>query len=448
MYDLTVIGAGAGGYAAAVRAAELGAKVCIVEKDLLGGVCLNRGCISTTTIIKSLDILQDIKRAAEFGIDITGYKVDITKIQKRKDEVVLKLRQGLEALLKSKGIDIINGRACIGDTNKIEVDGRTISSKYIVIATGSAPMEQENLKIDHNYILSSDDILQLDRVPMCIIIIGGGVIGCEFASIYNRLGCRVTIIELMDQLLPHEDEEIARRLEASFKKSGINVIKGSKVVSIDAKNGVRVNLEDAKSVESEIAILCIGRRANISELNLNKIGIRTDNGRIWVDENLRTNIPNIYAVGDVTGGYYLAHVASYEGVVASENIFGRPRSADYSCVPNCIFTYPQISSIGITEDKAKELRLKFLVTRLPFAAISKAHILGETEGFIKLISDAKTGQMLGAHIFGASAGELISKFAIAMRSKTTARELGEVIYPHPTLSEGILEAVHRIKEHT
>lgn len=464
MYDLTVIGAGPGGYAAAVRARELGAKACIVEKDLLGGVCLNRGCIPTKTIIKSLDILREIKRASEFGIDISGYKVDIAKIQKRKEEIILKLRQGLEALLESKGIDIIKGQALISDTNTIKVDGKSINSKHILIAAGSAPVEREGLKFDHNYIFSTDDILQLDRAFKSLVIIGGGVVGCEFAAIYNRLGCEVTIIEVLDQLLPQEDKEIARRLEASFKKSGIKVIKSAKVVSADAKDGVnpvrnivskgdgeisnrvKVNLSNGTLVEAEAALLCIGRRANISGLNLDKVGISTDNGRIQVDEKLRTSIPNIYAAGDAIGGYLLAHVASYEGTVASENMFGKPRSADYSCVPNCIFTCPQISSIGLTEDKARERDINFLVTRLPFAAVSAAHIFGETAGLIKLISDAKTDQVLGAHIFGAGASELISEFAIAMKNKTTTGELAEVIFPHPTLSEGILEAAHRMRQ--
>lgn len=464
MYDLTVIGAGPGGYAAAVKAAELGAKVCIVEKDSLGGVCLNKGCIPTKVIIKSADTLEEIRRSSEFGIDTDGYHIDLKKINERKNEVVLRLRQGMETLLKVKGIDVIKGEASLRAADRIEVDSKTINSRYIIIATGAVPMEQEGLKIDHHHILSSDDALQLDRIAKDIIIIGAGAIGCEFASIYHSLGSRVTIIELLDQLLPDEDKEIAGRLEVNFKKSGINVIKNSKVVSVEAKNGVtpvrnlgseggneisngvRVNLETQGTVEAEAALLCIGRRANLSGLHPDKIGLRTDNGRIWVDGNLKTNIPNIYAVGDVTGRYFLANVASYEGAVAAESIFGTAHPADYSGIPVCIFTRPQISRIGLTEEKARGLGLEFLVTRIPFAAISKAHILGETEGLVKLISDAQTDQVLGTHLFGPSATELISEFAIAMKGRMTIKKLTEVVYPHPTLSEGVLEVARRIKK--
>lgn len=446
MYDLTVIGAGPGGYAAAVKAAELGAKVCIVEKDSLGGVCLNKGCIPTKVIIKSADTLEEIRRSSEFGIDTDGYHIDLKKINERKNEVVLRLRQGMETLLKVKGIDVIKGEASLRAADRIEVDSKTINSRYIIIATGAVPMEQEGLKIDHHHILSSDDALQLDRIAKDIIIIGAGAIGCEFASIYHSLGSRVTIIELLDQLLPDEDKEIAGRLEVNFKKSGINVIKNSKVVSVEAKNGVKVNLETQGTVEAEAALLCIGRRASLSGLHPDKIGLRTDNGRIWVDGNLKTNIPNIYAVGDVTGRYFLANVASYEGAVAAESIFGTAHPADYSGIPVCIFTRPQISRVGLTEEKAGGLGLEFLVTRIPFAAISKAHILGETEGLVKLISDAQTDQVLGTHLFGPSATELISEFAIAMKGRMTIKKLTEVIYPHPTLSEGVLEVARRIKK--
>lgn len=446
MYDLTVIGAGPGGYAAAVKAAELGAKVCIVEKDSLGGVCLNKGCIPTKVIIKSADTLEEIRRSSEFGIDTDGYHIDLKKINERKNEVVLRLRQGMETLLKVKGIDVIKGEASLRAADRIEVDSKTIDSRYIIIATGAVPMEQEGLKIDHHHILSSDDALQLDRIAKDIIIIGAGAIGCEFASIYHSLGSRVTIIELLDQLLPDEDKEIAGRLEVNFKKSGINVIKNSKVVSVEAKNGVKVNLETQGTVEAEAALLCIGRRASLSGLHPDKIGLRTDNGRIWVDGNLKTNIPNIYAVGDVTGRYFLANVASYEGAVAAESIFGTAHPADYSGIPVCIFTRPQISRVGLTEEKAGGLGLEFLVTRIPFAAISKAHILGETEGLVKLISDAQTDQVLGTHLFGPSATELISEFAIAMKGRMTIKKLTEVIYPHPTLSEGVLEVARRIKK--
>ncbi|NQT90895.1 MAG: dihydrolipoyl dehydrogenase [Candidatus Omnitrophica bacterium] len=445
MYDLTIIGSGPGGYASAMRAAELGAKVCIIEKRLLGGTCLNIGCIPTKTIMRSLDILQEIKRAPEFGIDIGDLKVDIKKIQRRKAEIVLKLRQGLESLLKSKGIEVLKGTASFSDSQHIDVDGKKITSKYFLITTGSMSIESDTLRPDHNLVLLSEDLLRLDKIPKSIAIIGGGAIGCEFASIYNRLGSDVTIIELKEQLLPKTDKEIARRFEASLKKKGINIFKGARVSSVEAKGSVSIALDSGESIEADIALLCIGRIPNTAGLGLDKAGVKTEGSKVLVDEHLRTNISNIYAVGDVTGRNYLAHTASYEGIVAVENIFGSPCAADYSAVPECIYTYPGIGSVGITEEAAKESGIEYSATKFPLAALSMAHVLGETEGLIKIISDAKTGRILGAQIFGLHASELISNFVIAIKQKMTTKDLSDVIFPHPTISEGILETVYRAR---
>ena len=445
MYDVAVLGAGPGGYAAALKAADLGAKVCIIEKDFPGGTCLNWGCIPTKAILSSVKLLSAIKNAGEFGIDVKDFHIDIAKVLKRKNDIVLKLREGLELLFKSKRIDLISGQAQFHDANTVEVNGNSISSKYIIIATGSSPIELGNLKFGHERIVSSKDILALDKIPESIAIIGGGVIGCEFAFIYNQLGSKVTIIEALEQILPNEDREVARRLESNFKKSGIDIIKGSRVVNIEGNGNTKINLENNSCVETEIALLCIGRKPYTDGLNLDAVGIKTEKNNIIVDNTLKTNINNIYAIGDVIGGYHLAHVASYEGALASENIFGNPSAVDYSSVPSCIFTHPEIASIGISEEKAKKSGIEFTVTKFPFTALGKAHVIGETEGFIKLISGTKTDKILGVHIFGALASELIADFSIAMKNNIGAKELGKAIYAHPTLSEAILELAHRIK---
>jgi len=443
MYDLTIIGSGPGGYAAALRAQKLGAKVSIVEKGLLGGTCLNIGCIPTKAIVKSVELLRNIKKSSEFGIDIPGYNINIKKIYQHKNDVVSKLRTGLESLLKSKGIDIIKGEARFLNAETIEVDGNPLTSKNIIVATGSLPAELKGIKFDHKYIVSSDDMLNLEKIPGSIAIIGGGVIGCEFASIYSQLGSKVTLIEVMDRLLPSEDREISRRLESILKREAITVLKGARVLSCQKDKGPKIGTEDGAVIEADIVLLCVGRRPNTEMLNLEAAGIDMDGSRILIDNKMKTSTSNIYAIGDAVGGSYLAHVASYEGIVASENIFSSPIAADYSIIPNSIFTHPEISSIGITEDKAKEEGIQIAVRKLPFAAIGKAHLAGETEGLIKIISDRNSDKILGAHIFGSSASELIAEFAIAMKSALTVKELGEVIYAHPTISEIVPEACHK-----
>jgi len=446
MYDITVIGSGPGGYAAATRAAQLGAKTCIIEKGHLGGTCLNVGCIPTKSIIHSTEILRNIKASQEFGIRLDGYSIDMSSILRRKDEVVSKLRHGIEVALKSKGVDIIKARATFCDANRLKVDGRDISSEHFIIATGSEVSDIGNIKIDHANVISSDDILDVDKMPHSLVIIGGGFIGCEFASIYNQLGAKVTIVELMDQLLPSQDREIARRLQSYFKRSGIDVLIKSEVSAIDNGNGVKVHIKGGVTLMADKALVCIGRIPSFYELNLEAAGVITKDGKIEVDDHLRTNIPNIYAIGDVKGGHYLAHVASYEGNVASENILGKGRIVDYTVVPSCIFTYPEISSVGMNEETARHRGIDCAVTKLPFAAVSKAHILGESGGFIKTISDKADGRLLGACIYGPSASELITAFSIAIKKEISLGELGDIIYAHPTLSELISGIADKIKE--
>jgi dihydrolipoamide dehydrogenase len=443
-YDIAIIGAGPGGYAAAIRAAQLGLKACVIEKDLVGGTCLNWGCIPTKTISRSTELLREIRHSSEFGVDVADYSVDISRILKRKDDVVSKLRKGAEMLLRSKNIDIINSQARLSDANTIKIDKGSVIAKHIIIATGSLPAESGVLKIDHKTVYSSKDMLGLEKLPRSLVIIGGGFIGCEFASIYNRLGVEVSIIELMDQLLPDFDKEIARRLELTFKKRGINILKGEKVISLRSEATATIGLESGKAKDAEKILLCIGRRPNTTGMNLEGVGIKVENGAITTDKNFRTNIPNIYAIGDVRGDLFLAHVATYEGKLASEIISGHNPVIDYSAVPCAIFTYPEIASVGISADQAKAKGIEAVTTKLPFAAVSKAHILGETDGFIKLVTGAKLGEILGAFIFGPSASELISNFTIAIRNSLTVKDISATIFAHPTLAESLLDIADRV----
>ncbi|NQT94868.1 MAG: dihydrolipoyl dehydrogenase [Candidatus Omnitrophica bacterium] len=445
MYDLAIIGAGPGGFAAAIKAAESGLKVCLIEKDSIGGTCLNWGCIPTKSIIESIKVLHSAKRARDFGINIQDAGIDFSQIQKRKNDVVTTLRNGAESLLKAKRIDIIKAQARLKDKNTIETENNSISAKNIIIATGSVPAELENIKFDHKKIISSKDALELSSLPSSITIIGGGFIGCEFASIFNKLGLEVTIVELMDRLLPGTDSEISRRLQQRFKRDNIEIKKSSKVTDLKVEKKAIAKLEDGSSIESDIVLMCVGRTPNTAGLNLERIGIKTEKNRIIVDNRLKTSVPNIYAIGDAIDGYLLAHVATYEAMIAADNILGKEALADYTGIPSSIFTHPEISSVGITEDRAKEMGLDYKVTKLPLAEVSKAHIMGETEGLIKLITEADGKRILGAHIMGALASELISDFAISIKNGLSADELSDTVYAHPTLSEGIWDLVKRIE---
>jgi len=444
-YDIAIIGAGPGGFAAAIRASELGLKVCLIEKDLIGGTCLNWGCIPTKAIVRSTDLLREIKHSHEFGVDARNCSFDISNILKRKDDLVSRIRAGAEALLKSKNIDIINSKGQLSDANTIKTDKGLIIAKNIIIATGSLPAESGTLKIDHEILYSSKDMLSLEKLPKSLAIIGGGFIGCEFASIYDELGVEITIIELMDQLLPNFDKEIARRLELSFNKRGIKVLKGEKVISVKSEVLTTIALESGNSIDAEKAFLCIGRRPNAMGMNLEGVGVKLKNNAIVTDKDFRTCISNIYAIGDVRGDYFLAHVATYEGKKAAEIISGSNPEIDYSAVPSAIFTHPEIASVGISEDIAKAKGIETLTTKLPFAAVSKANVLGQTDGFIKLVTEKNTKAILGAFIFGPSASELISNFTIAIRNSLTVNDISATIFAHPTLSESMLDIADRVK---
>lgn len=427
-YDLAIIGAGWAGFNAAIKAAQLGCKVALIEKDKLGGTCLNRGCIPTKTLIQSAKVYSLSKKASKFGIQVDNPKINFPEIQKRKEQIVNQLHSGMQFMLKNKNINFIPAQAQLVSHEELNLSTERIKAKNILIATGSKPAELVDLKFDGKKIISSDDILNLDSIPKSLLIIGGGVIGCEFASLFSILGTDVTIIELMPQLLPQEDNEIARRLELIIKKKGIKVN-----TNTDAKT---VNLNNY-----DLVLQAVGRKPCIDE-DLDKIGIKLDKNRIMVDDYLRTNIPNIFAAGDCTGSIMLAHYASYQGTLIAENLANpsQMKKVDNSAIPNCIFTDPEVASVGLTEDKAKQLGIEVKINKFDFLGSGMARILDETEGFVKIVSDKKTDNILGASVIGPKATELIGVLTLAIKSRLKTSQISETVFAHPTLSESISDS--------
>ena len=425
-YDLAIIGAGWAGFNASLRAKGLGLKVLLVEKEQLGGTCLNQGCIPTKTLIQSAKAYSLSKKSQAFGIDVVNPQINFTKIQERKEKIIQQLRSGMQFMLK--GIEFLNAQAQILSKKEVKVGNETIKTKFILIATGSKPLELPNLRFDGKKIISSDDILNLKEIPGSLLIIGGGVIGCEFASLFSILGSRVWIVEKMPQLLPGLDLSLAKKIETIFKKKGIKVSTNTDATTVDLK-------------DYDLALLCIGRAPKTEGLGLENIGLNIEKGRIIVDEYLKTNIPNIYAAGDCAARLMLAHYASYQGRIAAENIAHpeNPIKVDDSTVPNCIFTDPEIASVGLTEEEAKTKDIS--IKRFDFLGSGMARILDETEGFIKIICDKKTDQILGASIIGPKATELIGILTLAKSSNLKISQIQDTIFAHPTLSECISEAL-------
>jgi len=435
-YDLAIIGSGPAGYVAAIRAAQLGLKTCIFEENRIGGVCLNWGCIPTKAFSASANALYNIERASEFGIDVKGFDLDFRKVYDRKEAIVKKLSMGIETLMKARKLEIIREKAEIKSHTTIKTASLEIEARNILIATGSIPFELPGLPFNHTDILSSTDILELKAIPERLTIVGGGVIGCEFASIFRSFGSEITIIEAMPQLLPNEDEEIARKIEQIFKKRGIKVLTNTKIDKID---------------KGDKALIAVGRSPNSKGLGIEALGIECDKGWIKVDEAFRTNIKNIYAVGDVKGGMLLAHLASREGIVAVEGIAGNRQAIDYNAVPGCIFTHPEIASVGLNEKTAKNKGIGIKARKFLFSAIGKSHIIGEPDGFIKLIVDAKSDKILGCQIIGPRATELIAEITPCIQFGITSEKLAGVIHAHPTLSEivcEVSEAIHNKAIHS
>jgi dihydrolipoamide dehydrogenase len=451
--EVVIIGGGLGGYVAAIKAAQLGLKVVLVEKDKLGGVCLNWGCIPTKALVSTAELLNNLQRAGEFGIQVKDYSFDFPAIMKRKDMITKRLTSGVEQLMKANRVKVIKGEGQIIEPGTVEVtvtagEKEMIKSKNIMIATGSKVMRLPIPGIDNEGVITSDGALSLSELPSRMVIIGGGVVGIEFAGIFKALGVEVTVVEMLPRILLPIDEEIALRLTQVLKRKGIEILTDCKVKEIKKNNQ---NLEvlistnhGEEKIETEKVLLAAGRVPELGNIDVQRLGIELDKGAIKVDEKMSTNIPGIYAVGDVVGKIMLAHVASREGIVAVENISGTEVLMDYKVVPNCVFSMPEVASVGLTEEEARKENHNIKVSKFPFIANGKALSMGETEGMVKIIADADTSELLGFHILGAHASDLIAEGTLALSVEATAFEIVNTIHAHPTLSEAIAEAAEGI----
>ncbi len=446
---LVILGAGPGGYVAALRAAQLGAKVTVIEETEVGGTCLNRGCIPTKALIASAEAIDKINRAEEYGIEIKGEVIcNLSKIIERKNKVVGIQVKGIRSLFKSWGVELLEGRGKLIDEKKIETalkdgTGRVVEGDNIIIATGSRPARLPIFPFDGKDVITSDEALNITGIPKGILIVGAGVIGCEFAFILKEFGAEVTIVEMLSHAVATEDEEISEILERELKKRKIKLILNTKIEKVARNNegSITAALSDGKEIKVEKVLVSIGRALNTEDIGLEKLGIeKGSKGEIRVNDRMETNVKGIYAIGDVIGGIMLAHVASTEGIVAAENIMGHNRTIDYNIVPAGIFTMPEIGSVGLREQQAREKGIDIKIGRFQFRGLGKAHAMGEIAGMAKIIADAKTDKVLGLHIIGAHAADLIHEGAVAMRLGATAADIGATIHAHPTLSEAIMEA--------
>ncbi|PLY01085.1 MAG: dihydrolipoyl dehydrogenase [Desulfuromonas sp.] len=450
-YDIAVIGGGPGGYVAAIRAAQQDACVCLVEADRVGGTCLNRGCIPTKALYSTALLKERLAHASDHGISVGEVGFDFSRAMERKDGVVEQLVGGIEQLLKSRSVDVIKGKASLEGEGQIcirqpGVTGR-IKAKKIIIATGSLPARPQALSIDGKNILTSNEILAIKDLPESLLVIGGGYIGCEFAGIFAALGSRVTIVEALPQILSLSDRQIVREVEKSFKERSVAVHVDTAVESLEVTpDGVRAKFGDQEQLFAKV-LVAVGRVPNITGLDLDSVGVEVENGAIKVDEGLRTSASDIYAIGDVTGGIQLAHVASYQAGIAVANALGGNESTDYSVVPSAIFTLPEIGQVGLTETECKEQGITVNIGRFAYMASGKALCDGESRGSIKIMAEKKSDRIVGAAIVGAEASALISEVAVAMTHGLTAGQLGEVIHAHPTLPEIVLEAAEDVGGH-
>lgn len=448
-FDIIIIGSGPAGYVAAVRASQLGRKVALVERAEAGGTCLNWGCIPTKALLKSAQAFNCCRNAANYGIEVSGeVKPDMAKIVARSRTVAGNMNRGVMLLLEKYGIEIIRGFGKLVSADTVDVDGERYEADNIILATGARPREMPFMPIDHEHIISSKDALALDRIPESIVVVGSGAIGCEFAYLYATLGSKVTIVEYMPQILPLEDEEIAKAMERTFRKlratvmtsaavKGVNIKAGRCEVAVEGKKG-------AETLEAETVLSAVGIKSNIEGIGLEAVGIRTERDKVVVDENFRTSVDGVYAVGDIIDTPALAHVASAEAVRCVEAICGlQPKAIDYSSIPSCIFTSPEIASVGLTEKQAAEQGIDYTVGRFQFAASGKAMAAGERDGFVKLIFDGDK-RIIGAHMIGANVTEMLGEPTLAKTLGATAYGIAHTVHSHPTMNEGIMEAAEQV----
>ncbi len=446
-FDVVVLGAGPGGYVAAIRAAQLGLKTAIIEKDSVGGVCLNWGCIPSKSLLRNAEVLNLVNNAEEFGITFENLTYDFSKAISRSREVVDKLTSGVRFLLNKNQVQLIEGTGKLIGPHEIETmeDNRKFTSENIIIATGARQRDIDSMPIDHHVVINSRDALSMSEIPDDITIIGGGATGVEFAHIYRSYGAKVTIVEMMDRIIPNEDSEISDSLKKSFAEREIDIKVGVAVKSIQASNGTAlvtlVENEEEHLITSDKVLVAVGVQANTDGIGLEKAGITTNKGFISIGENMETNVSGVYAIGDVTGKMLLAHVASAQAVTAVEYIAGlNPAPLDYQLMPRAIYCEPQVASFGMTEAQAKDHGIETQIGRFPFSASGKAIALGHTEGIVKLVIDPEIGEILGAHMIGPEVTELLAELSMTKLLEGTTTELGWLVHPHPTISETLKEA--------
>jgi len=450
-YDVLIIGSGPGGYVAAIRAAQLGLKTGVIERENLGGICLNWGCIPTKSLLKSALVYDYFKHAEDYGISLIGQaEPDFTAIVKRSRGVAESMSKGVQFLLKKNKVEVLTGTGKLAGQHKVELshpDGKKtdIDANHIILATGARSRELPNLKIDGKKIIGYRKALSLKELPESMLVIGSGAIGSEFAYFYNSMGTSVTLVEVLPNVVPLEDEEVSKQLERSFKKAGMKVLTGSTVDSVDTKGDkckVKINTKKgAEEIEVDIVLSAVGISPNLEDIGLEDLGIETENGKIKVDEYMRTNVEGIYAIGDIVPGPALAHKASAEGILCVEKIAGHhTETIDYANIPACTYTSPEVASVGLTENAAKEAGYEIKVGKFPFTASGKASAAGQKDGFVKMIFDAKYGELLGAHMIGANVTEMIAEIVVARKLETTGIEMIKSVHPHPTMSEAVMEA--------
>ena len=449
-FDVIVIGSGPGGYVTAIRASQLGLKTAIVEKESLGGVCLNWGCIPTKALLKSAQVFEYLKHAGDYGLSVKEYDKDFDAVVNRSRNVAAGMSKGVQFLMKKNEIDVLKGHGKILSGKKVSVTQNDKTQEYsasnIIIATGARSRELPSLPQDGKKVIGYREAMTLPKQPKKIIIVGSGAIGIEFAYFYNSMGSEVTIIEFQDRIVPIEDEEVSKQLERSFKKSGINILTNAEVTGVDSKGkGVTAlvkTLKGEEKLKADIILSAVGIKTNIENLGLEDVGIAVDRDKVLVNDFYQTNLPGYYAIGDVTSGQALAHVASAEGILCVEKISGMAVEAlDYGNIPGCTYCFPEIASVGLTEIQAKEKGYDIKVGKFPFSASGKAQAGGTSEGFVKVIFDAKYGEWLGCHMIGVGVTDMIAEAVLGRKLETTGHEVLKTVHPHPTMSEAVMEAV-------
>ncbi len=449
-YDVVVIGSGPGGYVTAIRASQLGMKTAIIEKESLGGICLNWGCIPTKALLKSAQVFEYIQHASDYGISVADAKADFNAVVNRSRGVADGMSKGIQFLMKKNKIDVIMGYGKVKAGKKVEVtdaDGKIseISANHIILATGARARQLPNVPIDGEMVIEYRKAMSLEKQPKSMVVIGSGAIGVEFAYFYSTMGTKVTIVEFMPNIVPVEDTDISKELEKIYKKKGIDILTNSSVEKVEKSgSGAKVTVKTASGeqiIECDVVLSAAGVITNLENIGLEDVGIATDKGKVMVDDFYRTNIPGYYAIGDIVKGPALAHVASAEGIICVEKIAGMHVEAlDYGNIPGCTYCAPEIASVGMTERAAKEAGIEIKVGKFPFSASGKASAAGAKEGFVKVIFDAKYGEFLGAHMIGANVTEMIAEVVVARKLETTGHEILKAVHPHPTMSEAVMEA--------